>query len=462
MPRWEQRHRAPAIAMPDWSPDAPDRVVYESTESGVWQVHCIGPGLRRAAPGHRSPGRRRRRVRLRGWRRRPVVAGRDGRRVRPVVRGPVRRRRRQAVPGRHPARLERRVRTGARRRGRLGERSRRVRDLRLGRRRTGERDTAKHRLAAGVGTGGCVLQPGRPLGGRNAAVSAALRGRRHAAPGAARHRPSDRRYRRRPPRRGQESVDRGLVAGRGRRAARGDPRARRRGRDRDLGARDRHLDRSPDRPARRGGGARLVAGRVRAAPGEPRRGPAPPLPVRRRDGRYHADRASGRTDLRRTRPSRRHGVVPLGERRQRAARPERSRRRGAARRGRTRGGRPPVRLVPVRQRARTVGARLLRDAGGRGTVPGLHPAARRSDLVGRGSMEPRGAGLRRRRVRRGDDQLPRVDRVRGGVARRVDRRHRRPGAGGPERGSRVAGRSTASPTRRALSSAAGRGADTSR
>ena len=42
-------------------------------------------------------------------------------------------------------------------------------------------------------------------------------------------------------------------------------------------------------------------------------------------GRTHADRASGGPDLRRTRPSRRHRVVPLGERRQRAARPERSR-----------------------------------------------------------------------------------------------------------------------------------------
>jgi dipeptidyl aminopeptidase/acylaminoacyl peptidase len=26
--------------MPDWSPQAPDRLVYESTQSGVWQVHC--------------------------------------------------------------------------------------------------------------------------------------------------------------------------------------------------------------------------------------------------------------------------------------------------------------------------------------------------------------------------------------------------------------------------------------
>jgi dipeptidyl aminopeptidase/acylaminoacyl peptidase len=54
MPRWEQRHRAPAIAMPDWPPDAPDRVVYESTESGVWQVHCtdLASGARRQVTDH--------------------------------------------------------------------------------------------------------------------------------------------------------------------------------------------------------------------------------------------------------------------------------------------------------------------------------------------------------------------------------------------------------------------------
>jgi pimeloyl-ACP methyl ester carboxylesterase len=39
-PTWEQRFRAPNVQMPDWSPRAPDRLVYESTESGVWQVHC--------------------------------------------------------------------------------------------------------------------------------------------------------------------------------------------------------------------------------------------------------------------------------------------------------------------------------------------------------------------------------------------------------------------------------------
>jgi dipeptidyl aminopeptidase/acylaminoacyl peptidase len=39
-PRWEARFRAPTVSMPDWSPIAPDRIVYVSTESGVWQVHC--------------------------------------------------------------------------------------------------------------------------------------------------------------------------------------------------------------------------------------------------------------------------------------------------------------------------------------------------------------------------------------------------------------------------------------
>ena len=40
--------------MPDWSPHAPDRVVYESTESGVWQVHCwdVASGVRRQVTDH--------------------------------------------------------------------------------------------------------------------------------------------------------------------------------------------------------------------------------------------------------------------------------------------------------------------------------------------------------------------------------------------------------------------------
>lgn len=40
--------------MPDWSPQAPDRIVYESTESGVWQVHTwdVADGTRRQVTDH--------------------------------------------------------------------------------------------------------------------------------------------------------------------------------------------------------------------------------------------------------------------------------------------------------------------------------------------------------------------------------------------------------------------------
>ncbi len=54
MPTWERRFRAPMISMPDWSPHGPDRIVYESTESGVWQVHAWdrGSGTRRLVTDH--------------------------------------------------------------------------------------------------------------------------------------------------------------------------------------------------------------------------------------------------------------------------------------------------------------------------------------------------------------------------------------------------------------------------
>ena len=54
IPAWEQRHRAPTLSMPDWSPNAPDRVVYESTESAVWQVHTwdAASGARRKVTDH--------------------------------------------------------------------------------------------------------------------------------------------------------------------------------------------------------------------------------------------------------------------------------------------------------------------------------------------------------------------------------------------------------------------------
>lgn len=38
-PIWEQRFRAPELSFPHWLDAAPDRLVYGSTESGVWQAH---------------------------------------------------------------------------------------------------------------------------------------------------------------------------------------------------------------------------------------------------------------------------------------------------------------------------------------------------------------------------------------------------------------------------------------
>jgi dienelactone hydrolase len=54
MPTWERRFRAPNIGMPDWSPAAPDRAVYASTETGIWQVHAfdVATGTRRAVTDH--------------------------------------------------------------------------------------------------------------------------------------------------------------------------------------------------------------------------------------------------------------------------------------------------------------------------------------------------------------------------------------------------------------------------
>jgi acetyl esterase/lipase len=40
-PRWERRFRAPVAFFPDWSPQAPHRLVYPSNESGIWQVHAL-------------------------------------------------------------------------------------------------------------------------------------------------------------------------------------------------------------------------------------------------------------------------------------------------------------------------------------------------------------------------------------------------------------------------------------
>src|SRR5881398_2400418 len=39
MPLWERRFRAPKMTLPHWSRNAPNRAVFASNESGVWQIH---------------------------------------------------------------------------------------------------------------------------------------------------------------------------------------------------------------------------------------------------------------------------------------------------------------------------------------------------------------------------------------------------------------------------------------
>jgi dipeptidyl aminopeptidase/acylaminoacyl peptidase len=54
MPAWEQRFRAPLTFLPTWSPAAPDRIVYASNESGVWQLHAadLATEVRRQVTDH--------------------------------------------------------------------------------------------------------------------------------------------------------------------------------------------------------------------------------------------------------------------------------------------------------------------------------------------------------------------------------------------------------------------------
>src|SRR5436190_145924 len=54
MPLWERRFRAPKMTLPHWSRSAPDRTVFASNESGVWQVHNwnVATGERRKVSDH--------------------------------------------------------------------------------------------------------------------------------------------------------------------------------------------------------------------------------------------------------------------------------------------------------------------------------------------------------------------------------------------------------------------------
>jgi dipeptidyl aminopeptidase/acylaminoacyl peptidase len=54
IPLWERRFRAPKMTLPHWSRTAPDRTVFASNESGIWQVHAwdAGTGVRRKISDH--------------------------------------------------------------------------------------------------------------------------------------------------------------------------------------------------------------------------------------------------------------------------------------------------------------------------------------------------------------------------------------------------------------------------
>ena len=39
-PLWQARFRAPIVGFPSWAADRPDRIIYASSESGVYQLHA--------------------------------------------------------------------------------------------------------------------------------------------------------------------------------------------------------------------------------------------------------------------------------------------------------------------------------------------------------------------------------------------------------------------------------------
>ena len=100
---------------------------------------------------------------------------------------------------------------------------------------------------------------------------------------------------------------------------------------------------------------------------------------------------------------------------------------------RRRAARPPVPGLAVRERPGRAGPRVDRRARGRGAAPGDGVRPRRSALALRGPVHARGPVLRRPRVPRRDAELPRLHRLRAGLARRphgrrrVHRRRRRDG-----------------------------------
>ncbi len=162
----------------------------------------VGSRERHAPAGHGSPRRPARRhadARRRG---RPLVPGRDRRRVRAVARPAVLGRRDATVPRGRPARLERGPGAGAGNRRRRHQRPRGIRGARVARRRTRARAPSLVPVPSPRERERGRLPPRRPLGRRDAALSRARGARRPHPSGAPRGRPAHRRDRRRAARRG--------------------------------------------------------------------------------------------------------------------------------------------------------------------------------------------------------------------------------------------------------------------
>jgi len=39
-PAWERRFLAPDLTFPGWAPGSPDRLVFATTETGIWQLYA--------------------------------------------------------------------------------------------------------------------------------------------------------------------------------------------------------------------------------------------------------------------------------------------------------------------------------------------------------------------------------------------------------------------------------------
>ena len=278
---------------------APERLVFWSTESGVYQVHVWDreTGERRQVTDHPVG----------------VLAGAltlDGERVlfwqdetgseagqwyaEPFTGG-----RGRALPRRRHAGVEPGPRAGAGRRGRGHQRRRRLRGLRLGRRRAGEGDLAQHRGDLDRRRRARSRRPRRALAptdrcSRSSTRSTATRCTRRcgsSTPG--------------PGSVIAEQVDEGMAL----HASCWSPVA---GDQRLVVIHEREGEERPaiwnvatgawteprPRPHGPGRGGRVVARRVGAARRAQRRGARPPLSVRPRDGDAHADRARCRLDRR--------------------------------------------------------------------------------------------------------------------------------------------------------------------